>query len=133
MNEVKRIWCCGCEREVDARLTNGREIYPHRKDLASLPFWRCDTCKNFVGCHHKTKDRTRPLGCIPTKAIKDARQHIHRILDPIWQSKRMARGEVYAAIAKRMDKPEYHTAEIRTVEEARQVYRIVSELAGATP
>lgn len=128
MTTIKQIWCCGCEAEVAARLTDGREIYPHRKDLAKLPFWRCDACRNFVGCHHKTADRTRPLGCIPTKAIKDARQHIHRVLDQI--SRRMGRGEVYSIIAARLNKPEYHTAEIRTVEEARLVYRIVSQIAG---
>lgn len=130
MTEAKLIWCCGCEADVSARLTDGREIYPHRKDLQDLPFWKCVTCGNFVGCHHKTEDRTRPLGCIPTKALKDARQHIHRILDPLWQTNRMPRGKVYAAIAKKMGRDEYHTADIRSVEEARQVWRIVSELAG---
>lgn len=129
MPQSKSIWCCGCNAEVAARLTDGREIYPHRKDLRSLPFWKCDTCGNFVGCHHKTADRTKPLGCIPTKAIKDARQHIHRILDPIWQSKRMPRGKVYALIAAKLGKDEYHTADIRSVEEARQVWTIVSEIA----
>ena len=129
MQPSKSIWCCGCDAEVAARLTDGGEIYPHRKDLRSLPFWKCDTCGNFVGCHHKTADRTKPLGCIPTKAIKDARQHIHRILDPIWQSKRMPRSKVYALIAAKLGKDEYHTAEIRSVEEARQVWTIVSEIA----
>ena len=131
MTDTRQIWCCGCTADVAARLTDGKEIYPHRPDLGSLPFWKCDSCKNFVGCHHQTADRTRPLGCIPTQAIKDARQHIHRILDPIWKSKRMARGRLYALIAERVGKSEYHTAEIRTVEEARNVYRIVAEIAGA--
>jgi hypothetical protein len=74
---VMCIYCCKCGGYVNARLTDGKETYPHRPDLYGLPFWRCDTCKNFVGCHHKTKERTRPLGCIPTKAIKDARKKIH--------------------------------------------------------
>lgn len=63
----RAIFCCCCENDVHARLTDGREIYPHRHDLYSLPFWRCDGCGNHVGCHHKTKDRTRPLGVIPTR------------------------------------------------------------------
>ena len=58
----RSIFCCGCQRKVDARLTNGEEMYPHRYDLANLPFWKCDVCQNFVGCHHKTKNRTKPLG-----------------------------------------------------------------------
>ena len=122
------LYCCGCLTEVSPRLTGGREIYPHRPDLASLPFWRCDTCGNFVGCHHKTADRTRPLGCIPTAEIKTARQRIHTLLDPIWKSGRMNRSAIYAELAKRLGVNKYHTAEIRTLEEARRVYREVSQI-----
>jgi hypothetical protein len=120
-----KIWCCGCECEVDARLADGAEIYPHRKYLAALPFWRCDTCRNFVGCHHKTKEPTKPLGVIPTPEIKAARQHIHRILDPIWKSGRVRRGTVYARIANHMGWNEYHTAELRSLADARKVYAFV--------
>ena len=130
------IWCCGCNGETEARLTTGVEIYPHRRDISDLPFWRCDKCGNFVGCHHKTDDKTRPLGCLPTPEIKAARQHIHRILDPIWKSGRMSRGKVYALLSQKMGR-EYHTAEIKTVEEAREVYRHIAELdrslTGTTP
>lgn len=124
-----RLFCCHCKEEVEARLTDGREVYPHRPDLFDLPFWRCDACRNHVGCHHKTKDRTRPLGNIPTKELKNARQHIHRILDPIWKDGKISRGRVYARIAQELGIDEYHTAEIRSVEEARRVYAIVKSLA----
>ena len=123
-----KIYCCGCQKDVEARLTDGGEIYPHRPDLASLPFWKCDGCGNFVGCHHKTQDRTKPLGCIPTKELKNARKRIHAILDPIWKSKRMSRRQIYKKLAKVVGREEYHTAEIRTVEEARTVYQAVQEL-----
>ncbi|KGM50636.1 zinc-finger-containing protein [Pseudooceanicola atlanticus] len=127
---TKAIHCCGCGLEVAARLTNGAEVYPHRSDLAKLPFWRCDACGNWVGCHHKTKNRTNPLGCIPTPELKAARQHIHRVLDPIWQSGDMERGEVYRAIESRLGMTtRYHTAQIRTVDEARQVYTAVRDIA----
>src|SRR5689334_18018837 len=120
-----RLYCCQCKDQVEARLANGGEVYPHRPDLADLPFWKCDGCGNHVGCHHKTKDRTRPLGNIPTKELKDARQHIHRILDPLWKEGRMPRGKLYAQIARELGIKEYHTAEIKTVEDARKVYAIV--------
>ena len=126
---IREIRCCGCNGEkVLARLTDGSEIYPHRKDLYSLPFWKCDACGNFVGCHHKTKNRTRPLGCIPTPELKAARQQLHKILDPIWQSGKMGRKEIYAKITERLGWT-YHTAKIRSVEEARKIYKIVSEYA----
>lgn len=125
---VRKIFCCGCRGEVSARLTNGAEVYPHRRDLRALPFWRCDTCGNFVGCHHKTQDRTRPLGCIPTAELKAARQEIHRVLDPLWQSGRVKRGELYGMIAHVMGIKEYHTAEITDTQTARDVVRIVKDL-----
>lgn len=121
------LYCCGCEREVTPRLTDGAEIYPHRPDLKALPFWKCDACGNYVGCHHKTQDRTRPLGCIPTPEIKKARQHIHRILDPLWKSGRMKRSDVYARLSEAIGY-EYHTAEIGDIAEARRIYLAVKEL-----
>lgn len=126
-----KIYCCACGGDVTARLTNGKEIYPHRGDLGDLPFWKCDKCGNSVGCHHKTKNRTKPLGVIPSPQIKQARQEIHKILDPLWQGGKFKRGEVYGMIAHVIGKDQYHTAEIRTIEEARDVYRIVREI-GAT-
>lgn len=118
------MYCCGCQKEIKARLTNGEEIYPHRKDLFDLPFWKCDTCGNYVGCHHKTKERTKPLGNIPTKELRNARSHIHNILDPIWKNGKMSRKQIYAELKKKLGY-EYHTAEIKTVEEARKIYKII--------
>lgn len=123
------LYCCGCKKDVSARLTDGTETYSHRPDLGILPFWKCDSCGNFVGCHHKTKDRTRPLGNIPTKELKNARQHIHRILDPIWKDGNIPRGKVYADIAREAGLKEYHTAEIKTLEDARKIYAIVKRMA----
>lgn len=122
------IHCCGCNKKIQARLTDGKEIYPHRKDLSGMPFWKCDTCKNFVGCHHKTKNRTAPLGCIPTPEIKTARKHIHALLDPLWKTGEWNRNELYALISEEIGW-NYHTAKIRSVEEGRKVYRIIKRLA----
>jgi len=119
-----KIYCCGCEKEIVASLTDGAEIYPHRSDLQHLPFWKCDSCGNFVGCHHKTKNRTRPLGCIPTREIRNARKEIHKALDPIWQSGRVDRKTLYAAISEHLGWT-FHTAKIRSIEDAREVYRFI--------
>lgn len=125
---MRELYCCGCEAKVNPRLTDGREVYPYRMDLYELPFWKCDACGNFVGCHHKTKNRTAPLGCIPTPEMKRARQHIHAILDPIWRSGRMPRKAIYAKLTEALGW-EYHTARLRTIDEARTVYRLVREIA----
>ena len=112
-----KIYCCNCEKDVNARLTDGEEIYPNRSDLYDLPFWKCDDCGEFVGCHHQTSDRTKPLGVIPTKEIKQKRQEIHRLMDPIWKNGKMRRNELYKKLSKTLGY-NFHTAGIKTVKEA---------------
>lgn len=123
------IYCTGCEKDVDARLTSGAEHYPHREDLKDIPFWRCDGCGNYVGCHWKTRTPTQPLGVIATPEIVNARKHIHRQLDPLWRKGLISRGEAYGYISGKMGNGRsFHTGEIRSIEEARQVYQIVLKL-----
>ena len=107
------IYCCGCEEEVDARLTSGKEVYERRGDLAEVPLWICDTCKNYVGCHQKSDTPTNPLGCIPTPQIRAARRELHKVIDPLWRSGKFTRKEVYNKISSKLGKP-YHTADLRT-------------------
>lgn len=121
------IFCTGCGKNVEARLTNGEEMYPHRPDLYKIPFWICDTCRAFVGCHWKTDNPTRPLGVLATQEIKEVRKKIHATLDPLWKSEKILRGKAYAYISHRIGK-EYHSAEIRSVEEGNKIYEIVSNL-----
>lgn len=121
------IYCCGCEADVEARLTNGLEVYRHRPDLHTLPFWKCDACGNYVGCHHKTSAPTRPSGCIPTREIRDARKEVHMVLDPLWQSGRYARKIIYRHLSDRLGRP-YHTGETRSLEEIRLVLEALAEL-----
>jgi len=124
-----KFYCVKCEKEIIARLTDGEEIYSHRPDLYDLPFWVCDGCKNYIGCHHKTKNRTQPLGRnIPTKELRNARQQIHKILDPIWKSKKMKRKKLYNLIAEKMGRKKYHTGDMYSMNEARKVYQVVAEI-----
>jgi len=125
---VTGIYCCSCGKDVYARLTDGKEIYPHRVDLFKLPFWKCDDCGNYVGCHHKTSKPTQPLGCIPTKEIKEARIHIHELLDPIWKSGKISRAKLYKKISSEIGF-NFHTANIRSIEEARVAYKIVKSIS----
>lgn len=126
---MRSIYCCGCGRDVLARLTDGKEIYERRADLADRPFWKCDACKNYVGCHHKRRgNTTEPLGNIPTKELRGARQNIHALLDPLWRGTVKKRAKIYRKISESIGY-EYHTAEIKTVEDARKIYRIVNEIA----
>ena len=126
------IYCCGCEKKVTANLVDGSEIYPHRHDLHKLPFWKCRTCENYVGCHHKTRNRTEPLGCIPTPEIRKARRKIHAVVDPLWRTGPWSRRYLYAEIGERLGR-KYHTANIRSVEEAMQVLSVAENLSCRPP
>ena len=121
------IYCTGCEKDVEARLTDGKEMYPHRPDLQHIPFWKHDSCGAFVGCHWKTNDRTKPLGVLASKELREARKKIHAVLDPIWKTGKMKRGQTYAYVGERLGRT-FHNGELRSLDEAREVYRIVARL-----
>jgi hypothetical protein len=121
------IYCCGCQADVEARLTDGSEIYSHRPDLYNLPFWKCDTCGNFVGCHHKTKNRTAPLGCIPTSELREVRKKVHALIDPIWQAGRVPRRTLYKMISDEVGW-NFHVAKTRTVAEAEAALTAVQKI-----
>ena len=123
-----KIYCCECGKDVNARLTDGKEIYPNRKDLFDLPFWKCDICGNYVGCHHKTDNNTKPLGVIPNKKIREYRKMIHRIIDPLWKNKIMSRKKIYKIISDQLGY-EYHTAKLKTTKECKNVLVILNGIS----
>lgn len=114
------IYCVACQKQIQARLTTGAEVYPHRPDLHRLHFWICDTCKNFVGCHKTKKQNKKPLGHIATPQLKRLRQQIHSRLDPIWQSGKCSRTKLYDLISRKLGK-KYHTATLKSEDEAQRV------------
>ena len=116
-----QIWCCQCQRDVEARLTTGAEVYPHRPDLADLLRWKCDGCGGHVGTHRKSMDPTKPLGNIPTPEIQRARIHIHNLIDPAWKARVVRRGAIYAHLSEKLGR-EYHTAKLKTIDDARAMY-----------
>ena len=122
-----KLYCCQCLTHVDARLTNGREIYPTRYSLARIPFWKCDTCRNYVGCHYKGDDKTKPLGSIPNRELRRARALIHQFLDPLWYGDKHRRRVLYSLISDQLGY-DYHTGNINTIEEARKVWKIIQNI-----
>jgi hypothetical protein len=122
------VWCCGCNQEVQARLTNGQEIYPHRNDLKRIPFWVCDTCRNYVGCHWKRpEDEKKPLGSIPTPALRRARTFVHNTVDPLWRSGKVDRTQLYERLASILGVP-FHVAELRTFADVNKVLATLREM-----
>ena len=127
MLRYREIYCCECQHETVCQLVDGKEIYPHRTELQALPFWRCPACFNYVGCHNKTRYSTRPLGNIPTEEMRAVRSAIHREMDPLWKSGVLSRKKLYAYLSTVIGRT-YHTAELRTLEEAQKVYVAVESL-----
>ena len=137
--------CPTCE--TAARLTDGREIYPHRPDLADKPIWACTVCEDtYVGCHPGTEE---PLGFPADAALREARILLHhRRIDPLWkdaprtggygrldpagitQVQRAARGRVYGFLAARigLTRETCHTA-MFTLEQCREAWTALTGVA----
>jgi glutathione S-transferase len=131
--------CGSCASNKPARLTNGREVYPHRPDLHDKPIWKCGACGAYVGCHPGT---TRPLGTPADKALRDARSMLHdQMVDPLWKTadesadytpeseearqtiRTAARHRVYAFLAERLEikQPDCHVG-MFTIEQCREAW-----------
>lgn len=124
-----KIHCCACQAEIEARHTNGREIYPNRADLHSLPFWIHDACGNYVGCHHKTNNPTRPLGCIPDDRLREARKRLHAFMDPLWKLGFVSRKDLYERLSKELGVKSFHTANTKSVEQIEKAMAICKVMA----
>lgn len=74
------ICACGCP----ARLTTGKEVFPHRTDLWAMSFYVCTArgCDGRVGCHPGT---TAALGTPANEHLRRERSKTHNVLDPIWR------------------------------------------------
>ena len=123
-----KIFCVECNKDVEPKLVTGAMVYPTCAKVAQDKYWMCNSCKNFVGCHkNANKNKLRPLGIIANKELRQARIQIHKIIDPIWQKERMKRGEVYALISSELGY-QFHTAELRNLEEVNRVHEIAQGL-----
>ncbi len=90
---------CSCGRV--AELTDGREIYPHRPDLAAVPIWICRPCGARSGCH---KGTTKPTGTLADYATRKARMFAHDAFDRLWRGQGPGRRKTaYQWLQQRLD------------------------------
>jgi hypothetical protein len=87
--------------------------------------WICRCLPGFayVGCHNETD---KPLGTMASQQLRHWRIKAHAAIDPIWQERRMIRGEVYEWLSDRMDKV-VHIGEADTAM-CRQIILLAQEL-----
>lgn len=85
------------------RLTSGREVYPHRPDLASKPIYACMPCGAWVGCHPGT---TKPLGRMANADLRALKKKAHEVFDRRWKGRQSVNGSprksAYTWLAARM-------------------------------
>ena len=114
----------------------GKEIYPNHPITWGQFFFRCPTCKAYVGTHEASG---RPLGSPANRELRKARMDAHAAFDPLWKTKAKsegisqgaARGLGYAWLARELKIPvdDCHIGGM-TIEQCREVLRIVKASKG---
>lgn len=107
-----------------AELVTGKEVYPHRPDLAERKFYECRPCKAYVGVHMGT---TKPLGRLANAELRAAKQAAHAAFDPTWKGKLPKQGARKAAYREMADrfgiKGELHIGDM-DVDQCRRVVEL---------
>lgn len=83
----------------NSSLMTGREVYPHRHDLAHLKIWACMPCDAWVGTH---KGTDKPLGRLANAELRRAKMAAHAAFDPLWKGGQMSRKKAYALLSEKM-------------------------------
>ncbi len=90
----------------DAEFVKGDVIYPHRKDLHALKFYRCEPCGAYVGVHRRNKkmgfNGDEPKGILANAELRAAKIRAHAAFDPLWMQGSMDRTEAYLWLADKL-------------------------------
>lgn len=103
MNQEKVI-CPYCNKEapwVENKIKYGKNYGK------SYMCYYCKDCDSYVGCHNNSR---KPLGVLANSELRHWRMKVHSHIDPVWQTGKLHRKQVYAVISKAIGK-QYHTAE----------------------
>lgn len=88
------VICDYCKNPAE-RVT-GKEVYPHRPDLAGKIIYRCVPCDAWVGCHPGS---AVPLGRLADRHLRKWKMTAHAHFDPMWKKGKMRRAQAYAWLA----------------------------------
>jgi uncharacterized protein YlaI len=67
----------------------------------SFMMYLCRKCDARVGCHQNTRT---PLGIMANKELREWRMKAHAVVDPLWKSGELSRGEVYQILKEHFGK-----------------------------
>ena len=97
--------CPYCNQPV--KKTNGKEIYPYRRDLWTKVIYACLPCDAYVGCHPNSD---KPLGRLANKTLRLHKMKAHEAFDMLWkQGHFKSRSDAYAWLSKRLQIPPNET------------------------
>lgn len=122
-----KIYCCGCEENVDANLVTGFDVLPRLLFMRTKNFWRCPHCRNWIGTYDKGRFKDAPLGPIATPKIRDMQTKLRDKISLILCAKKSvpdARKILYDWLSKKLFYP-YRTEAIISKEEADRVMELL--------
>ncbi|WP_199438551.1 zinc-finger-containing protein [Vibrio owensii] len=122
MKQTMVIWCCTCQSDVNAYL----------RRLGKARVWQCPKCPDSrVMTHFRANtDKLKPLGTLGDDEMRKARNWIHNYLDPLYRHNLIRRQTLYDQMSIHF-KREYHTAGLRSMEEARFAFHLAREFGMA--
>ena len=111
-----------------AEKVTGDVIYPHRRDLRHLIFYRCVPCDARVGTH---SDSGEPLGTLAKEELRGLRQEAHGVLDRLWRKSKgglLFRGFVYTWLQLRLNMDSTPHIGVMNEEQCREVIALAAEI-----
>lgn len=123
---IEKIYCTHCRQEVEAFSTPASSIFGDKFRFKDNIIFVCPNCKNYV----ETSKDLIPLGVIPTKELRKAKNYILSVLNSMLEQKMMTRKEAYLKLSKSVyaNRKVFKISDIRDLDEARKVYAAVKKL-----
>lgn len=121
------MFCVNCQKEVEARIVTGADIYGPHSACRDVPYAMCPDCGNYG---EYTINKEPPFSVIPTFELRKAYNHIDCHFSALWEWQIMTKAEAEALMSKRLYNGErpYRTHEIRTRSEAVDAYKMAKLL-----
>lgn len=105
---ARKIYCCGCQKKVAAHYRNNK--------------WNCADCGSSVECYMGSMN---PIGYLQTPEMINARKHIHEMIRRLANHCGSSTNFIVSCLAHGLGLKTFTTARIKTIEDARDIYRLL--------
>lgn len=99
MHTDRKVMCSYCNKP--AKLKTGKQLYPHRPDLADIKMWVCIPCNARVGIYKNSKSLA-PKGTLANKELRILRIKVHELFDPMWKKGKRSRTQAYVWLSHKL-------------------------------